>query len=426
MKNLTKLFVIAGVLVASQSFAQFRGVTPAGSNWYLTDVDVQTGTTVTTPTNIGATYTKNTFIDFAEANQFAYATHDAGNRTSTIHIRNNGMGHFESIRQYQHVLSLDLFEKKKKLVYLATSFVPNYYDFLSEDISINILDITTNQATKVTLPTFAIHVPSLPFLGKQSRVDNRNFTQNYDFAISIPTAHTGLNEFMFVAKDIPGFNRLVRMNMNTHKLTTLRVDADVIALEYCAKEDVLKALLVEKNEVLGETKYFLANLDPKTGEFSDNKLIETRNSVAKAETEGTLQYDESSNNVVVNLNANAAWKIYTADAESNDLIEVQSLERRVDYSIAQSGPEAQQIFNLGLNVNVYPNPTTGAVRIQTQKSMVVDHITVMDANGKIIRNIAVQSGTMFNEFDLGDVEQGMYFVRVHSGTQTHTERLVKY
>ncbi|MFT5480769.1 MAG: hypothetical protein ACI9NN_001737, partial [Bacteroidia bacterium] len=195
MKNICLSLVLiaaAGMVVAQTSYPC---VVESDNEWKLSNFDVDAGVFETTTESLGTDYSRNTFVKYAGEEQYAYASFDG--TSSTIHIRNEAGGHFKSTRLYDHMLSLNFVESKNKMVYLATSKVPNYYDFLSEDVSITILDLVDNTSLKVKIPTFSIFVPTLPFVGEANKKDLLNFNQKHNFAISLPTVNTDKSEFVF-------------------------------------------------------------------------------------------------------------------------------------------------------------------------------------------------------------------------------------
>jgi hypothetical protein len=83
--------------------------------------------------------------------------------------------------------------------------------------------------------------------------------------------------------------------------------------------------------------------------------------------------------------------------------------------------------NLGIsnNVDVYPNPSTGVVKIQTtfidQKDL---DITITNMFGQIVASSGKKTGIELQSFDLSDKANGVYFVTVSSATDKMVTRLI--
>lgn len=80
--------------------------------------------------------------------------------------------------------------------------------------------------------------------------------------------------------------------------------------------------------------------------------------------------------------------------------------------------------NLGIeefgisDVNIYPNPTTNIVNIQS--SFPIDKIELFSTLGSLVK-VVIESNTI----ELNDVMSGMYFISVHSNNEMITKRIVK-
>lgn len=72
---------------------------------------------------------------------------------------------------------------------------------------------------------------------------------------------------------------------------------------------------------------------------------------------------------------------------------------------------------LNLMCSIYPNPSTGAVSIQSEETIETIHIT--DSNGKLV---SFQLAN--NQIQLSDVASGIYFVHVQTKSANHTLQLV--
>jgi uncharacterized repeat protein (TIGR01451 family) len=72
-------------------------------------------------------------------------------------------------------------------------------------------------------------------------------------------------------------------------------------------------------------------------------------------------------------------------------------------------------------VSVSPNPFSGMVKVASSKR--IDKVSVVDITGKVVFEADVNG---FNtQLELNNLTQGMYLVRVFSGSEVSTERIVK-
>lgn len=84
------------------------------------------------------------------------------------------------------------------------------------------------------------------------------------------------------------------------------------------------------------------------------------------------------------------------------------------------------IIDLGIeevvtgSIDVYPNPTTGLVKIQT---LVNEQISVYDSSGKLIFSEVVNADSF--EIDLSDFDNGMYFITAVSEDGFRTAKVIK-
>jgi len=415
------LIASAGMVMAQTNYPC---VVKSDNDWKISDFNAADGEFGTPTVSLGSDYSRNTFIKYAGQEQYAYASFDG--TSSTIHVRNEAGGHFKSTRLYDHVLSLDFVESKNKLVYLATSKVPNYYDFLTEDVSITILDLVDNTSNKVKIPTFSIFVFTLPYVGEQTKNDARGLIQKHNFSISLPTVNTNKSEFVFVAKDIPGFNRLVKLDLNTNKTRTVFVQVDVLSLAYCNKTKTLKAIVVEADKG-GSTSFYIGDLDDVTGEITNKSLLGVEAKSLVVEQNGTIQYDAELDKLFVSKVVNGVSTAYQINAETNTVEETTEMTENADIFIPQqTNRDAARLHTLANNINVYPNPTQDVISIESDADLLVDGIVLTDATGQVLRNISVQSGLVTNQIDISNVAQGIYYLKVKSGVEVHVEKIVKY
>lgn len=75
--------------------------------------------------------------------------------------------------------------------------------------------------------------------------------------------------------------------------------------------------------------------------------------------------------------------------------------------------------NLNLEVDIYPNPVSNQLAIQTELSL--NKITVFDYTGKIVK----KSIDRFDKIDVTDLQSGVYFIVLNSEKGSITKRFVK-
>lgn len=83
------------------------------------------------------------------------------------------------------------------------------------------------------------------------------------------------------------------------------------------------------------------------------------------------------------------------------------------------------------NINVYPNPTTGMVTLETDRylegtnSNLHPTVTITDQLGRVLKQQKWPFGQRF-DIDISHLAEGVYFIRLHEGNQLiWTDRLVK-
>jgi len=74
-------------------------------------------------------------------------------------------------------------------------------------------------------------------------------------------------------------------------------------------------------------------------------------------------------------------------------------------------------------INVYPNPTSGLVYIDSSKNL-MDTIEVVDMSGRIIKHIE-QGAVNRYQMNISNLANGVYFVKITSGTNEAIKRIIK-
>ena len=103
----------------------------------------------------------------------------------------------------------------------------------------------------------------------------------------------------------------------------------------------------------------------------------------------------------------------------------QSINSILKYHDVTAGVPIQQTLN-GNDVNIYPNPSNGLVNFDISGPNAGDiNISVFDVMGKLIFNQTLNThGIMNSFFDFSSYAMGVYLVKLTSGTETTTKKLM--
>ena len=139
------------------------------------------------------------------------------------------------------------------------------------------------------------------------------------------------------------------------------------------------------------------------GQWYDPSNSPTPSAIISSTIPGQFNYDYiTSNGVCPNDTSNV---VLTVDANC-DYLDVQEL-----------------VFG---NMSMYPNPTNGIISISNEGSEEVFSYELTDVNGKVIAvEIAVINGTKATEVNLGELESGLYLIRVYNNNAEKTFRVLK-
>ncbi len=70
-------------------------------------------------------------------------------------------------------------------------------------------------------------------------------------------------------------------------------------------------------------------------------------------------------------------------------------------------------------VSIYPNPIKNTLHIQTNDTLL--EVEILDSNGRVLHSFSSPS----SQFDVSDLEKGVYFVRIQTDKQITTEKIIK-
>lgn len=76
------------------------------------------------------------------------------------------------------------------------------------------------------------------------------------------------------------------------------------------------------------------------------------------------------------------------------------------------------------SLQVYPNPTTGVVTLETAGDHLIETVVLTDANGRLVREWK-QQGAVRLAVSLQDVPAGPYFMKITSGDRATVRKIVK-
>ena len=76
-----------------------------------------------------------------------------------------------------------------------------------------------------------------------------------------------------------------------------------------------------------------------------------------------------------------------------------------------------------LELNVFPNPTDGAFRIEVPKGLINQSIRLFNAIGQVVGTIHLNSNVV--EYDLSNYPSGLYFIQIQSEDINLTRKLIK-
>lgn len=81
-------------------------------------------------------------------------------------------------------------------------------------------------------------------------------------------------------------------------------------------------------------------------------------------------------------------------------------------------PLSTESFNLESSISLYPNPTSGSLKLKISKSLEFKKVVVYSVLGRIIRTEKHQ------EFDLNGFAKGIYYVEVHTNLGKATKHII--
>ena len=127
-------------------------------------------------------------------------------------------------------------------------------------------------------------------------------------------------------------------------------------------------------------------------------------------------------NYVVTLRATANPGFHFVDWDDGETDSVRAIRVIRDMNLVARFAEnvgIPETENLGLKVDISPNPAHGKVTIRVSEPSV---LSVIDITGRTVANFEVRSSK--SEFDVSELTAGAYFVRIATATETITKKLI--
>jgi hypothetical protein len=75
-------------------------------------------------------------------------------------------------------------------------------------------------------------------------------------------------------------------------------------------------------------------------------------------------------------------------------------------------------------VSIYPNPTNSNFSIEIPENFVGGEISIIDLTGKVVMKDRIAQSAL-KRFDVSNLNDGIYLIRMNNGSAQFTDRLVK-
>ena len=81
--------------------------------------------------------------------------------------------------------------------------------------------------------------------------------------------------------------------------------------------------------------------------------------------------------------------------------------------------------NLGSDLQVFPNPTSGVLTIQNSKQLKLNTAQVYSATGQLIKSFNLNSNAKNSIIDLSGMVKGTYLIKVNTDTESTNVKIIK-
>jgi Subtilase family/Secretion system C-terminal sorting domain len=134
------------------------------------------------------------------------------------------------------------------------------------------------------------------------------------------------------------------------------------------------------------------------------------------------QYTDAQGEATYNLNPGSySYRVSATDYYMiNGSVDVVDGNKTVEVTIISTSIE-NDIINSSV-FNIFPNPTTGKIKIQGEK-VIKSKITVFDITGKQIVNTFSENEEF--SFDISEYSNGIYVIQIDTGEEVYRQKLIK-
>jgi hypothetical protein len=87
--------------------------------------------------------------------------------------------------------------------------------------------------------------------------------------------------------------------------------------------------------------------------------------------------------------------------------------------VLDTATSLQQIVDINKLVRIYPNPSNGIIKIDTDNDVQIERVRINDINGKML----IEKTNQFSEINTG-LSQGIYFIHIESKTGISTKKFI--
>ncbi len=288
----------------------------------------------------------------------------------------------------------------------------NGYGSNEENLFFSSIDVTRGVTENLLkLSDLSFDNVAAPFYGKISVTDR--FTQKEivkDVAISKPVFIAEKNLYMVMARDVTGTNRLYKINVSSPKaaaLVSTRCDYNILDMVPIIGTDYLKILFFTKTGNNYELK--VGDMNMVTNSVSN--VISVSTFTDTKIDNGSIQYTTDQSNLFVTRYDGSKTIIYSIDPLSNQINSTTPYSGYVqfDFGFNDIYYKTQTLNDL---IGFYPNPSTGMLNFKNNTGIPVSSLKIYDNVGQVVRSIKVEDLTTEFQFDMFDMANGIYYVKV--------------
>jgi len=77
------------------------------------------------------------------------------------------------------------------------------------------------------------------------------------------------------------------------------------------------------------------------------------------------------------------------------------------------------------SVQVFPNPTSGAITIQNEKNLNLKNVEIYNAAGQLVKTVSLNKNSKNNSLDVTALAKGTYIFKINSDTETNAVKVIK-